>query len=220
MERLIYNQLIEFIEKHKILSELQFGFQKNKSTEHAISSIISNITNALAKKHSSYCIFLDFAKAFDTVNHKILLEKLDFYGVRGTSLALFESYLSNRTQAVEVNGKMSEKGTIKHGVPQGSILGPLLFLLYINDISQSSDILNFFLFADDTTVFYSADPSDENTEEILNTELEKVSCWLAANRLSLNVKKIQLPTFPLWKNKKENLGNQNQQHCSRRKNLN
>ena len=100
---------------------------------------------------------------------------------------------------------MSEKGTIKHGVPQGSILGPLLFLLYINDISQSSDILNFFLFADDTTVFYSADPSDENTEEILNTELEKVSCWLAANRLSLNVKKSNFLHFHYGKTKKKTL---------------
>ena len=189
MERLIYNQFMDFIEKNNILSELQFGFQRNKSTEHAISSIFTNITNALARKKSSYCIFLDFAKAFDTVNHRILVDKLKYYGVHGKTLELFDSYLSDRTQVVEVNGHLSEKGVIKHGVPQGSILGPLLFLLYINDISESSDILKFFLFADDTTVYYSADPKDENTERILNSELEKVSCWLAANKLSLNVKK-------------------------------
>ena len=205
MERLIYNQFIEFIEAQKILSELQFGFQKNKSTEHAITSIISNITNAFDSKQSSYCIFLDFAKAFDTVNHEILIQKLKYYGVHDKSLDLFQSYLSNRTQVVEVNGKLSEKGTIKHGVPQGSILGPLLFLLYINDISQSSDILKFFLFADDTTVFYSADPSDKNTEQILNTELEKVSCWLAANKLSLNVKKSNFLHFHYGKSNKERL---------------
>ena len=98
---------------------------------------------------------------------------------------------------------MSEEGTIKHGVPQGSILGPLLFLLYINDISQSSDILKFFLFADDTTVYYSADPTDENTEQILNTELEKVSCWLAANKLSLNVKKSNFLHFHYGKQKRK-----------------
>lgn len=205
MERLIYNQFIEFINEQKILSELQFGFQKNKSTEQAITSIVSNITNSLSKKHSSYCIFLDFAKAFDTVNHQILIGKLKYYGVDGTTLDLFKSYLSNRSQVVEVNGKISDKGTIKHGVPQGSILGPLLFLLYINDISQSSDILNFFLFADDTTVYYSADPSDENTEEILNTELEKVSCWLAANKLSLNVKKSNFLHFHYDKSVKKTL---------------
>ena len=107
-----------------------------------------SITGASANKQSSYCIFLDFAKAFDTVNHKILLDKLAYYGVKDQTLSLFDSYLSNRTQAVEVNGVMSDMGTIKHGVPQGSILGPLLFLLYINDISKSSDILKFFLFVD------------------------------------------------------------------------
>ena len=96
---------------------------------------------------------------------------------------------------MEVNGVLSDEGIIQHGVPQGSILGPLLFLLYINDISKSSDILKFFLFADDTTVFYSADPKDVNTENILNQELEKVSCWLAANKLSLNVKKSNFLHF-------------------------
>ena len=95
--------------------------------------------------------------------------------------------------------------SIKHGVPQGSVLGPLLFLLYINDISQSSEILKFFLFADDTTVFYSADPSDPNTEQILNTELEKVSCWLAANKLSLNVKKYNFLHFHHGNSKKNKL---------------
>ena len=113
MERLIYNQFIEYIEKNKILSNLQFGFQKNKSTEHAISSIFTDITNALTRKHSSYCIFLDFAKAFDTVNHKILVQKLDYYGVKGSTLALFENYLSNRVQVVEVNGKISSLSSFK-----------------------------------------------------------------------------------------------------------
>ena len=149
-EKLIYNQFIEYIEHNEILSKLQFGFQKNKSTEQAISSIISNINKAKTMKHSSYCIFLDFAKAFDTVNHEILLDKLKYYGVKGSTLTLFKSYLSNRSQAVEVNGKMSDFGLIKHGVPQGSILGPLLFLLYINDISESSNLLKFFLFAYDS----------------------------------------------------------------------
>ena len=201
-ERLIYNQFVDYIEVNNILDELQFGFQKNKSTEHAISSIISSITGALANKQSSYCIFLDFAKAFDTVNHKILLDKLAYYGVKDQTLGLFDSYLTNRTQTVEVNGVMSDVGTIKHGVPQGSILGPLLFLLYINDISKSSDILQFFLFADDTTVFYSADPTDTSTENTLNIELEKVSCWLAANKLSLNVKKSNFLHFHYGKSPK------------------
>ena len=201
-ERVIYDQFIDYIEKNKILDQLQFGFQKNKSTENAISTIITTITGAASEKKSSYCIFLDFAKAFDTVNHKILVEKLKYYGVKDKSLSLFEDYLSNRKQVVEVNGVISDEGIIQHGVPQGSILGPLLFLLYINDISKSSDILKFFLFADDTTVFYSADPKDANSENILNCELEKVSCWLAANKLSLNVKKSNFLHFHRGNSKK------------------
>ena len=186
-ERLIYNRLIEFITDNKILSELQFGFQKNKSTEHAVTSILSTLDEAKSKRNSSYCIFLDFAKAFDTVNHEILLAKLDHYGISGVSHTLLKSYLSNRTQQTEINGVLSDTGIIKHGVPQGSVLGPLLFLLYINDISESSKVLKFFLFADDTTVYYS-DKTNSGTEDLLNRELSKVSVWLAANKLRLNVK--------------------------------
>ena len=146
------------------------------------------------KGNSSYCIFLDFAKAFDTVNHEILLGKLDYYGVSGVAHSLLSSYLSNRTQQTEINGTLSESGIIRHGVPQGSVLGPLLFLLYINDIKESSKILEFFLFADDTTVYYS-DKTNPGTENLLNLELSKVSVWLAANKLSLNVKKSNFLHF-------------------------
>ena len=200
-ERLIYNRLIEFITHNNILSELQFGFQKNKSTEQAVTSILSALDDAKSKRNSSYCIFLDFAKAFDTVNHEILLAKLNHYGISGISNTLLRSYLSNRSQQTEINGVLSDKGTIKHGVPQGSVLGPLLFLLYINDISESSKILKFFLFADDTTVYYS-DKTNAGTEDLLNRELAKVSVWLAANKLSLNVKKSNFLHFHNSKCKK------------------
>ena len=200
-ERLIYNRLIEFITHNNILSELQFGFQKNKSTEQAVTSILSALDDAKSKRNSSYCIFLDFAKAFDTVNHEILLAKLNHYGISGISNTLLRSYLSNRSQQPEINGVLSDKGTIKHGVPQGSVLGPLLFLLYINYISESSKILKFFLFADDTTVYYS-DKTNAGTEDLLNRELAKVSVWLAANKLSLNVKKSNFLHFHNSKCKK------------------
>ncbi len=193
-ERLTYNRLIDFISENKILSELQFGFQKNKSTEQAVASILSTLDEDKFKRNSSYCIFLDFAKAFDTVNHEILLAKLDHYGISGMSHTLFKSYLANRTQQTEINGILSDTGIIKHGVPQGSVLGPLLFLLYINDISESSKVLKFFLFADDTTVYYS-DKTNRGTEDLLNLELSKVSAWLAANKLSLNVKKSNFLHF-------------------------
>ena len=200
-ERLIYNRLINFITENKILSELQFGFQKNKSTEQAVSAILSSLDMDKSKGNSSYCIFLDFAKAFDTVNHEILLEKLDYYGISGVAHSLLSSYLSNRTQQTEINGTLSESGIIRHGVPQGSVLGPLLFLLYINDIKESSKILEFFLFADDTTVYYS-DKTNPGTENLLNLELSKVSVWLAANKLSLNVKKSNFLHFHYGKIRK------------------
>ena len=193
-ERLIYNRLIEFITANNILTELQFGFQRNKSTEQAVASIISALNQDKILGNSSYCIFLDFAKAFDTVNHEILLAKLNHYGISGISHTLLKCYLSNRSQQTEINGILSDSGIIKHGVPQGSVLGPLLFLLYINDIRESSNILKFFLFADDTTVYYS-DKTDPNTENLLNQELSKVSTWLAANKLSLNVKKSNFLHF-------------------------
>ena len=161
-----------------------------------MTSIVSAIEQAKFEKKSSYCVFLDFAKAFDTVNHEILLSKLDHHGISGSSHSLFQTYLSNRVQQTEINGVLSEKGIIKHGVPQGSVLGPLLFLLYINDISESSNILKFFLFADDTTVFYS-DKTNAQTETLLNRELAKVSNWLAANELSLNVKNLISSIFAM-----------------------
>ena len=193
-ERLSYNRLTEFIDKHNILKQNQFGFQKNKSTELAVASIVSQIAEARSKKESSYCIFLDFAKAFDTVNHQILLQKLHHYGIKNKALIWFKSYLTNRTQYTEVGDTLSDVGFINCGVPQGSVLGPLLFLLYINDISESSQLLKFFLFADDTTVFYS-DKTNPETENLLNTELNKVSDWLAANKLSLNVDKSNFMHF-------------------------
>ena len=121
-------------------------------------------------------------KAFDTVNHEILVKKLQHYGIRGTALNWFQSYLSNRKQFVYHNGESSQLQCITSGVPQGSVLGPLLFLIYINDLPNISNALEFFLFADDTNIFYEAD-SPENLELIINKELKKLRNWLIVNRL-------------------------------------
>ena len=153
-EKPMYSRLLDFIKKHNNLSPNQFGFQKSKSTELAVNSIVNNIINSFEVKESAYCIFLDFAKAFDTVNHEILINKLEYYGIRGSPLKWFKSYLSGRQQFTEIDDTLSDIGYIKCGVPQGSILGPLLFLIYTNDIVNSSTILKFFLFADDTTLFF------------------------------------------------------------------
>ena len=129
---------------------------------------------AIEKQHKTSCIFLDFAKAFDIVNHDILIKKLEYYGIRGKPLNWLISYLSNRKQAVKIDQTLSSFQTITCGVPQGSILGPLLFLIYINDIHVSSPQVKFHLFADDTCIFHSS--KDATTlQRDLNTSLENVS---------------------------------------------
>ena len=154
-ERIMYDRLSSFITKYKILFGKQYGFQSGKSTEHALIDIQQNILNAMEKREHPCCVFLDFTKAFDTVNHSILLQKLNPYGIRGNTLKLIESYIADREQCVFVNNTYSDLEKNSHGVPQGSILGPLFFLLYINDISNCSPLLTFYLFADDTTIFLS-----------------------------------------------------------------
>ncbi len=194
LEKIIFARLTSFIQKYSILFKRQYGFQTGKSTEHAHIDIQNSILNSLEKKETPCCLFLDFAKAFDTVNHSILLQKLNHYGIRGNALQLLESYLTDREQCVQVNNTISDFDFIKHGVPQGSILGPLLFLLYINDIAESSPLLDFYLFADDTTIFLS-DSDTARLEQTLNTELAHVSSWLIANKLSLNVGKSNILLF-------------------------
>ena len=130
IEKLMYKRLISFIQKYKILFPLQYGFQEGKSTEQAINVLMHKLTESLDNKINSYCIFLDFVKAFDTVNHKILLDKLEYYGIRGSSLKWFISYLTDRKQCVKIGDTHSSIDTVKCGVPQGSILGPLLYLIY------------------------------------------------------------------------------------------
>ena len=128
------------------------------------------------------------------MNHKILLQKLEHYGVRGTILKWFESYLSDRKQYVFYNGVSSEMKSITCGVPQGSVLGPLLFLLYINDLPNISTKLQFYLFADDTNIYYESD-NLKSMEKTINAELKKLSLWLNLNRLALNVSKTNFVIF-------------------------
>ena len=131
MEKLMHERVISFLEKNNVIFNHQFGFQKNKSTTLAILDLQTKIIEAIEKKHFSCCIFLDFAKAFDTVDHEILLKKLEYYGIRGIALEWFHSYLKGRKQSVVVGGEMSETLNINYGVPQGIVLGPSLFLIYI-----------------------------------------------------------------------------------------
>ena len=155
LERIVYNRLINFLNKYDILSRNQYGFRKNYSTAHALIQLYDKISNALDNKRVTLGLFIDLSKAFDTVNHEILLDKLEHYGVRGVALQWFESYLSCRKQFVQYNDYNSSSLDITCGVRQGSILGPLLFLVYINDLCNVSKVSEMILFADDRNIFYS-----------------------------------------------------------------
>ena len=194
IEKLMYKRLYNFLEYHNILFENQFGFRKNNSTTYALMEITEKIKESIDKKKYGCGIFIDLRKAFDTVNHNILLNKLEHYGIRGTALLWFKSYLSNRIQYVFHNGESSKPQLITSGVPQGSVLGPLLFLLYINDLPNISKILQFYLFADDTNIYYEGDTL-EKIELVINKELKKLRNWLIVNRLSLNIAKTNFVVF-------------------------
>ena len=193
-EKLMYRRLYKFLELNNILYSLQFGFQENHSIDHALVSLTEAVRNTLDNKRFGCGIFIDLQKAFDTVNHKILLSKLEHYGVRGCALEWFRSYLSDRKQYVSVNGSDSNLLSITCGVPQGSVLGPLLFLIYINDLPNASKKLKFYLFADDTNI-YCESKDLPNLFKIANKELRAIKRWLDANRLSLNIDKTNYIIF-------------------------
>ena len=194
IEKLMHKRLYNFLEVHNILFKNQFGFRKNNSTSFALIQITEKIKETIDNKKFGCGIFIDLRKAFDTVNHKILLRKLKHYGIRGYALDWFGSYLSNREQYVFHNGVSSKLQPITCGVPQGSVLGPLLFLLYINDLPNISNILQFYLFADDTNIYYEAENLDI-LESVINKELKKLHTWLIVNRLSLNIDKTNFVIF-------------------------
>ena len=187
-EKLLRDRLYDFV-KDKLYRK-QFGFRPKNSTEHPVLDLKEHILENCSKKLVSCILFLDLKKAFDSVSHKILIDKLEYYGVQGVALDLFRSYLSNRKQVTVVDDCVSLLELIEWGVPQGSVLGPLLFLIFINDIPHASELATW-LFADDTSLVASAS-NLPLLQSIMNTEVEKVQEWLLANKLSVHyVKKSQ-----------------------------
>ena len=181
-------RLQKFLETCEVLFCMQFGFRSGHSTDHALITLTESIKSPLDNNRLGCGIFMDLQKAFDTVNHEILLKKLEHYGIRGTALLWFESYLRNRKQMVSINGHSSSLCDIAYGVPQGSVLGPLLFLIYINDLPNASNVLSFFLFAGDTNIDFEADDLYSLTNTV-NKELRNIKSWLDCYKLALNIDK-------------------------------
>ena len=193
LEKIMFNRLSTFLENNNILCPEQFGFRKLHSTIHPLTLFINQISECLNKKEHAIAIFCDLKKAFDTVDFEILLKKLHNIGVRGTELLWFQDYLCNRKQFVSINGVNSHLRKILFGVPQGSILGPLLFLIYINDLSKCTTLYKS-LFADDTKLVASG-PELVPLINYVNTEFQKIIYFFRSHKLSIHPAKTKFILF-------------------------
>ena len=201
-EKIVYIRLSRYLEENNILYSKQFGFRSGMSTSDALVTNIIDFYNTLDRGNVIFSLFLDFRKAFDSVDPQILITKLKFYGVRGVACSWFESFLSSRVQYTTVNGVRSGTRMVSHGVPQGSTLGPLLFLVFINDLPNASNLFDFTLFADDctlTTSFRNIPSTYERQAEIINFELNSLSKWFCENRISINYDKTKHIIFTFGK---------------------
>ena len=193
-ERVLQKRLTTFFEEQNLISPSQYGFRAGHSTTMAILDMVEKVRTAWAAKNVALGVFIDLKKAFDTVDHEILLGKLKHYGIRGQAIKLFESYLKDRMQYVSYAGFESEKGLVECGVPQGSVLGPLFFIVYVNDMLRACKDFEFVLFADDTNIFVRARNPRELFHKV-NSGLTELSKWFHCNKLTLNLKKTEYVYF-------------------------
>lgn len=189
-EKIVFNQLYAYLSLNKLLSENQSGFRPYHSTTTALLDATNEWLTNMDAGWTNCVTLLDFTKAFDTVNHSILLRKLSYYGIADISVKWFESYLANRKQRCSINNTLSTKKNISIGIPQGSILGPLLFILYINDLPNSVKFSNVRMYADDTSLTTRGE-SQKSLISQANYDISGISNWLKANKLSLNATKTE-----------------------------
>ena len=194
LEKTMHIRVCEFLERLNVIYEKQFGFRKNHSTNHALLNLVTSVSDILDNGDYACGLFLDLQKAFDTVNQSIILDKLDIYGIRGVCRNWFSSYLRGRKQFVAIDHDKSDVTNIECGVPQGSILGPLLFLIYINDFRNCLSSGTAQHYADDTVILYT-ERSIKRLRSTMNRDIANVCDWLCANRLSLNAGKTEVLLF-------------------------
>ena len=188
LEKIMCNHLYKYLTDNSILYKKQFGFQEGHSTEHAVVQLTDQIWNNFESKQYTLGVFVDLSKSFDTVNHKNVISKLENYGIRGDNLLWFVSYLTNQIQFIKYNNLNTSFQKIACGIPQGLVLRPLLFLIYVNDLKDASKSLDYILFTDHTNYLYFH-KNIKGLFHTVNSKLEKLSQWFEANKLSINIKK-------------------------------
>ena len=202
LERIMNNQLLMYFTNTKLLSDNQYGFRPHHSTEYAAVEIVDRITTQLDNNKLPISIFVDLSKAFDTLEKTILLKKLEHYRMESSALQLLKNYLTNREQFVKIYDIKSNVLPINTGVPQGSILCPLLFIVYVNDFSQASTVFKLITYADDPSLVstfgsFTNSTNNSNTEYMINTELHNIAEWLKLNKLTLNINKTKYMIFQM-----------------------
>ena len=195
-EKCLKDKLINFLKNNMLLSPHQFGFTEGLSTDDAMYEVIKEVTDNLDKSKKCIAVFLDLAKAFDTVPHEELLNVLKHYGVRGTVLKVFKSYLTNRSQCVKIRNVLSDPKNVQIGVPQGTVLGPILFNIYINSLTNININGKVISYADDTVLIFSGTSWDD-TRDRVKSGVKKVKDWLDTYKLSLNISKINYIAFSI-----------------------
>ena len=194
IETLLHKRVSNFLTEQNALYEKQFGFRNNRSTTHALTELTEKITQAGDSGQFAYGVFLDLQKAFDKVNQNILLTKPEHYGIRGVNNIWFKSYLTNRKEYIYHGGIISDEKLIEYGVPQGSVLGPFLFIMFISDLLQAKEESSVHHFADDINLLL-IDKSLKKISKYINRDLKCAVGWIRANKLSLNTSKTEIALF-------------------------